>query len=100
LLSLCPIAKKNLILHEKNSFPVSLSDMHVNGFMVIAVEEKSVAVFLEDSGRIREVAGGCKNLPRQQNLWAGPLLSRNEGVLLGAYSYYGNKHLHPVEPAS
>ena len=43
----------------------------MNGFMVIAVEEKYVAIFLEDSGHVRTVAE--------------PLLSRNEAVFRGAY---------------
>jgi len=44
------LPKRDLILHEKNSLPISLPDMHMNGLMVIAVEEKYVAVFSKDSG--------------------------------------------------
>ena len=45
--------------------------MHMNWLMVIAVEEKYVAVFFKDSRHDWKVAGA--------------LLSRNEAIFLGAH---------------
>jgi hypothetical protein len=44
--------KENLTVHEKNSLPISLPDMHMNRLMVVAIEEKYETVFFEDSGHM------------------------------------------------
>jgi len=44
------LPQKDFIFHEKNSLTSSLPHVHVNGLMIIAVKEKYVSVFLEDSG--------------------------------------------------
>jgi hypothetical protein len=50
--------KKNFISHEKNSLSIPFANMHMDGFMVIAVKEEYVSVLFKNSGHLPLVAEG------------------------------------------
>ncbi len=59
--------------------------MHMDGFVVIAVEEEYVSVLFENSGHPEKVADA--------------LLHRNAAVVRVATLHSGYKQAHPVQPA-
>jgi hypothetical protein len=41
------------VLHHEHSFPITLPDVHMDGPMIVAVEEEPKSVFCEYGGHVR-----------------------------------------------